>query len=121
MSEAPTSTETPPKAKKSPPKTRYELLGYFFGQPLESFENLLQVQPNANPSTSASASPNQSRIQPTDLDIIRHWMYHEDQHRTTKRHSDVNTIGIVTDSLIDFYTKYHPSVELRYKIIVIHI
>ena len=120
MSEAPTSTETPPpKAKKSPPKTRHELLGYFFGQPLESFEKLLQIQPTAQPSTSASV--NQNKIQPTDLDIIRHWMYHEDQNRTTKRHSDVNTIGIVTDSLIDFYTKYHPSVELRYKIIAIHI
>ena len=50
MSEVPTTTESPPKAKKSP-KTRYESLGYFFGQPLNSFENLLQNE-HAQPSTS---------------------------------------------------------------------
>ena len=96
MSEVPTTTESPPKAKKSP-KTRYESLGYFFGQPLESFENLLPVQP----STSAIAP------KPTDLDVIRHWMYLEDQSRTTRSHNSVNTIGIVTDNLVEFYRKYH--------------
>ena len=103
MSEAPTFTETPPKAKRSL-KTREEILGYFYGQPLESFEN-------AQPTTTATGD--QSKIKPTDLDIIRHWMYVEDQNRTTKSHSDVNTVGIVTDNLMKFYIKYHPSVEIR--------
>ena len=59
MSEAVASTESPSKAKNkySPLKKRHEVLGYIFGQPLESFEKLLEVQPAA---------------QPTDLDIIRH-------------------------------------------------
>ena len=102
MSENP--APTPLKAKKSPFKTRYESLGYFFGQPLESFDNLLPVQP----STSAIAT-----AKPTDLDVIRHWMYQEDQSRTTRSHNSVNTIGIVTDNLVEFYRKYHTSVELR--------
>ena len=92
---------------KSPFKTRHESLGYFFGQPLESFENLLQIQP----STSTSAA-NQSK-KPTDLEIIRQWIYVEDQNRNTRSHSDVNSITIVTNNLIEFYTKYHPSIELR--------
>ena len=44
MSEVPTVTETPPKTK-SPPKKRHEAIRFFFGQPLESFENLL-IQPS---------------------------------------------------------------------------
>ena len=96
MSKAPTATsETPPKVK-SPLKTRQESLGYFFGQALESFDKL------------------PANVKPRDLDIIRHWMYQEDQNRTSKRNSDSSAvIGIVTDNLIEFYTKYHPSVELR--------
>ena len=91
MSEVQATTS---KAKKSPLKTRYESLGYFYGQPLESFEA-------------------ESNNKPTDLDIIRHWIFVEDQNRTTKSHSDINTVGIVTDNLMKFYIKYHPSVEIR--------
>ena len=106
MSKAPTATsETPPKVK-SPLKTRQESLGYFFGQAIESFDKLLLLQ-----SSTSTASAN---VKPRDLDIIRHWMYQEDQNRTSKRNSDSSAvIGIVTDNLIEFYTKYHPSVELR--------
>ena len=111
MSENTTTTQSPPKARRSPLKTRHESLGYFFGQPLESFENLLLVQPST--SATAAAAADQNKIKPTNLDIIQHWIYHEDRNRTTKSHSDVNTIGIVTDNLVEFYTKYHPSVELR--------
>ena len=93
MSEAPT-TETPKKVK-SPLKKRHETIVYVFGQPLESFENLL-----------SSTSANQKK--PTDFDIIRHWMYLEGQKNPS------NSVNIVTDNLIAFYTKHHPSVELRY-------
>ena len=72
-------------------------LTYFFGQPLESFEKLLEVQP--------SSSTNQSHVKPTDQDIIRHWMYLEDQ-------KNLNSVKTVTDNLIEFYGKYHPSMEL---------
>ena len=111
MSEDPSTTttaQTPAKAKTSPLKTRYNSLGYFFGQPLETFENLLTVQP----STSTSATPNENIRKPTDRDIIRHWIHLEDQNRTSKSHSD-SVVGIVTDNLISFYEKYHPSVVLR--------
>ena len=86
MSEAPNTSETPSKVK-SPVKKRHEAIVYAFGQPLESFET-------AN--------------KPTDLDIIRHWMYLEGQKTPS------NSVNIVTDNLIAFYTKHHPSVELRY-------
>ena len=99
MSEVPTVTETPPKTK-SPPKKRHESIRFFFGQPLESFENLL-IQ-----SSSSTSSANQSPIKPTDFDIIRHWMHVEGQKTS-------NSVNIVTDNLIAFYEKYHPSVELR--------
>ena len=86
MSEAQIATENSPK--KNP-------LSYFFGEPLESFDKLLEGIPT-----------DQSNVKPTDLDIIRHWMYLEDQK------SDLNSVKTVTDNLIEFYRKYHPSVEL---------
>ena len=94
MSEAQTTTEISPK--KSP-------LIYFFGQPLDSFDKLLE-QP--------SASANQNEVKPTDLHIIRHWIYLEDQKKKSKSH--LNSVTCVTENLIAFYSKYHPSVELRY-------
>ena len=54
MSEAPIPTETP--KVKSPLKKRHEAIKFFFGQQLESFENLLNIQP--------STSANQSKIKP---------------------------------------------------------
>ena len=95
MSESQTATEI--SLKKSP-------LTYFFGQPLESFDKLLEVQP--------STSANLSNVKPTDFDIIRHWMYLEDQNRKLK--SNLNSVDTLTNNLVAFYTKYHPSVELRY-------
>ena len=85
MSEAPTTTETPSKIK-SPVKKRHEAIVYAFGQPLESFETA-------------------NKVKPTDLDIIRHWMYLEGQKK--------NSLNIVTDNLIAFYQKHYPLVELR--------
>ena len=57
MSEAPIPTETP--KVKSPLKRRHEAIKFFFGQPLETFENLLNIQP------SSSTSADQSKIKPT--------------------------------------------------------
>ena len=90
--------ETPPKSKR---KKRHEVIGYFFGQPLESFGNILEAQP----STSTAAT--QNHIKPTDLNIVQHWMYLEGQKKPS------NSVNEVTDNLIEFYTKYHTSVELR--------
>ena len=83
-------SETPPKVK-SPVKKHHEAIIYAFGQPLQSFE---------------STSANQNK--PTDMDIIRHWMYLEGQAQKPS-----NSVNIVTDNLIHFYTKYHPLIELR--------
>ena len=60
----------------------------------------------------------QTAAQPTNLDIIRHWIYVEDsllekKYRTTKSNLDLNTIEIVSANLVKFYTKYHLSVELQ--------
>ena len=109
MSEAPAVTKSPAKAK-SPLKSRQEILGYFYGQPLESFDNLLEVQ--SQPSSSTS-SANHFKIKPTNLDIIRHWMFLEDQNKNRTTRTISNSVNDVTDNLIQFYTKYHPSVELR--------
>ena len=109
MSEAPAVTKSPAKAK-SPLKSRQEILGYFYGQPLESFDNLLEVQ--SQPSSSTS-SANQSKIKPTNLDIIRHWMFLEDQNKNRTTRTISNSVNDVTDNLMQFYSKYHPSVELR--------
>ena len=108
MSESPNATaQTPPAPKiKSPLKKRHEALGFFFGQPLESFEKLLEVQPSTSTATTST------EIKPTNLDIIRHWMYLEGQNRTSMSHSD-SMIGNVTDNLMEFYSKHYSSVDLR--------
>ena len=94
MSEAQIATENSPK--KNP-------LSFFFGEPLESFDKLLEVQP--------STSANLSNVKPTDFDIIRHWMYLEDQNRKLK--NNLNSVDTLTNNLVAFYAKYHPSIELR--------
>ena len=62
---------------KSPFKTRYEVLGWMFGKPLEDFNSLLPVKPLVeNPQPSSSASPpldlpsalDMDKILPTDLE-----------------------------------------------------
>ena len=91
-----------PKSVKSPVKSCYQRLGYFFGEPLESFDHLLQV--------TASTSTNSDKIKPSDLDIIRHFIYLKDQNKT----STIQYVtGLLTDNLIEFWATHHSSKELR--------
>ena len=105
---------------KSPFKTRYEAIGWFFGKPLEDFNHLLPVKSptTEQPKPSTSSSPdlsafNTDKILPTDLDIINHWIFQCDRTRTSKAFPEANeVIWKVTDNLRNFWQN-HTSVELR--------
>ena len=107
---------------KSPFKTRYEVLGWMFGKPLEDFNCLLPVKPVDSSQASTSKSPdpdigpsalNMDKIMPTDLDVVCNWMYECDRTRTSRAFPESNSvIWQVTDNLMKFW-KDNSSVELR--------
>ena len=104
---------------KSPFKTRYEAIGWFFGKPLEDFNSLLPVKP-LDSQASASESPesplalDMDKTLPTDLDVVRHWMFECDRTRTSRAFPESQSvIGQVTDNLMKFWTDNNPSVTLR--------
>ena len=111
---------------KSPFKTRYEAIGWFFGKPLEDFNHLLPVKSptvkQSQPSTSSSPdlpsslteiAMDMDKILPTDLDVICNWIFECDRTRTTKAFPEANdVIGLVTDNLMEFW-KNQTSVQLR--------
>ena len=106
---------------KSPFKTRYEVIGWMFGKPLEDFNSLLPVKPlveNPQPSSSKTPPPDLSsldmdKILPTDLDVVRNWMFECDRTRTSRAFPESNSvIWQVTDNLMKFW-KDNTSVELR--------
>ena len=95
---------------KSPFKTRYEVIGWMFGKPLEDFNSLLPVKPleeQPQPTTP-------DKILPTNLDVVRHWMFECDRTRTSRAFPESQSvIGQVTDDLIKFWKDNNPSVQLR--------
>ena len=108
---------------KSPFKTRYEVLGWMFGKPLEDFNHLLPVQSlveNSQPSSSKSppldplSALDMDKILPTNLDVVRRWMFECDRTRTSRAFPESQSvIGQVTDDLIKFWKDNNPSVQLR--------
>ena len=96
---------------KSPFKTRYEVIGWMFGKPLEDFNSLLPVKPlveNPQPST-----PPPDLILPTDLDIVCNWIFECDKVRTNRAFPEENSVLYqVADNLINFW-KGNTSIELR--------
>ena len=100
-------------------KTRYEAIGWIFGKPLEDFNSLLPVKP-LDSQASASKSPespplalDMDKTLPTDMDIVRHWMFECDRTRTSRAFPESNSvIWQVTDNLMKFW-KDNSSVELR--------
>ena len=98
---------------KSPFKTRYEAIGWFFGKPLEDFNSLLPVKSPTveQPKPSTSSSPDLSaldmdKILPTDMDVIRNWMFECDRTRTSKAFPESSeVIWLVTNNLMDFWKK----------------
>ena len=107
---------------KSPFKTRYEVIGWMFGKPLEDFNSLLPVKPlveNPQPSSSTLPPPDppsaldMDKILPTDLDIVCHWMFECDRTRTSRAFPEANSvIWQVTDNLMKFWSD-NSSIELR--------
>ena len=106
---------------KSPFKTRYEVLGWIFGKPLEDFNCLLPVKPVDSPQSSTGKSTefrpsalDLDKTLPTDLDIVRHWMFECDKTRTSRAFPESQSvIGQVTDNLMKFWKDNNSSVELR--------
>ena len=107
---------------KSPFITRYEAIGFMFGQPLEDFNKLLPVKsqvekpsttPDSLPSKLADLALDIDKILPTDLDIINHWIFEVDRTRTTKGFPESQDVLYqVTDNLMKFWTD-HTAIELR--------
>ena len=102
---------------KSPFKTRYEVIGWMFGKPLEDFNCLLPVKPvdSPNPSTLQPdpSALDMDKILPTDLDVVRNWMFECDRTRTSRAFPESNSvIWQVTDNLMKFW-RDNSSVELR--------
>ena len=92
----------------SPFKTRYEVIGWMFGKPLEDFNSLLPVKPPVE-----NPQPEPDKTLPTDLDVVRHWMFECDRTRTSRAFPEANSvIWQVTDNLMKFW-KDNSSVELR--------
>ena len=87
-------------------KTKFELLGWLFGNPLDSFDNLV-------PSISASRSTDISW--PTEKNVMQHWIHLVDERRETLHVSSDFYSSItwnVVDNLIAFWELYS-SKELR--------
>ena len=102
---------------KSPFKSRYEAIGWFFGKPLEDFNHLLPVKSptveETKPSTSFASD--MDKILPTDLDVICNWMFECDRTRTSRAFPEANSVvWQVTDNLIKFWKDNNSSVQLRY-------
>ena len=111
---------------KSPFKTRYEVIGWMFGKSLDDFNSLLPVKPVDSPKPSTSKSPDSrpsslmecaldmDKILPTDLDIIRNWMFECDRTRTSRAFPEANSVvWQVTDNLIKFWKDNNSSAQLR--------
>ena len=98
---------------KSPFKTRYEAIGWFFGKPLEDFNFLLPVKPPDTPSTSTNFASDMDKILPSDLDVVCNWIFECDRVRTNRAFPEANSVLYqVADNLIQFW-KENTSVELR--------
>ena len=102
---------------KSPFKTRYEVIGWMFGKPLEDFNCLLPVKPvdSPQPSTSQPDPPalDMDKILPTDMDVVCNWIFECDRTRTSRVFDSNSVIWQVTDNLMKFWTDNNSSIELR--------
>ena len=92
-----------------PFKTRFEVFGWLFGKPLETFDNLLPI-----PANSTSEANNASM--PTEQNVMQHFIHLYDERRDSfhlpeKFQSSI--IWDIADNLMAFWELYSPSIELR--------
>ena len=90
-------------SSKRPMKSRFQAIGWLFGDPIETFDNLdLTI-----------TDPASFDKCPTKQNVIQHWMFCFDKNRTSYKTPDKNAIiGEVTDNLIAFWTN-KTTIELR--------
>ena len=96
------SEESSPAPSKISFKTKSKLLGWLFGNPLETFDNLV-----TSSSTEISF--------PTDQNVMQHWMYLVDERRDNIHVSDDFYSSItwdIVDHLVAFWN-IHSTKELR--------
>ena len=89
------------KSSKTPFKTKFEIFGWLFGNPLETFDNLV-----TSPST---------LVWPTDQNVFQHWMYLVDERRDSLHTSGdfyTSIIWDIVDNLVAFWELYSTK-ELR--------
>ena len=97
----------PPSAASRPKKTRFELIGWLFSNPIATFDNLLPVVRDP-----AHDSTDKSRCH-TKQNVIQHWMFCFDKNRISYHSPDKNAVlWEVADNLIAFWTK-KTTIELR--------
>ena len=105
----------PSKAKK----TRFQVLGWLFGKPLETFDNLLPIRlPVATTSTASTSGSNISASDlkmPTEQNVMQHFIHLYDERRDSYRLPELQNsiIWNVADNLIAFWELFSPSSELR--------
>ena len=88
---------------KSPFKSPVKSIGWLFGDPLESFDNLWPI--------SASSSTDKSFC-PTKQNVIQHWMFCVDKNRDSYQSNKNATIYEVVDNLMAFWSN-KTSIQLR--------
>ena len=100
-------------ASRKPFKTRFEVFGWLFGSPLDSFDSLLPISVATNASTSESNSVSKM---PTEQNVMQHFIHLYDERRDSYHLPDKfqsSIIWDITDNLIAFWELYSPSTELR--------
>ena len=94
-----------------PFKTRFEVFGWLFGTPLQSFDILLQI-----PASALSSESNNASKMPTEQNVMQHFIHLYDERRDSYHLPDKfqsSIIWDITDNLVAFWELYSPSTELR--------
>ena len=90
---------------KRPFKSKSEVLGWLFGNPIDSFDSLIPV--TAAPALDYSFCP-------TQKNVVQHWMACMDKTRNSYHSPDKNVIiGEVVDNLITFWNNHTTGILVR--------
>ena len=96
---------------KRPKISRFQAIGWLFGNPLETFDNLLPLPLAASVASPVSLDKS---LCPTKQNVIQHWIFCYDKKRNSYHSPDKNAIiSEVTDNLMAFWSN-KMAIELRY-------